>query len=163
MRFTLLAVLISNAFLASSSTPHIFEQATPITQSSAQIQQHLGSKLSSQAGIYFPGNSNYTVATSRWSPYEQPNISVVVEVGNANDVVETIRYANSVGMPFLAVNRGHGSPVTLAKVHHGIEIWLSKLDDIEIAEDGKTALLGGGVYIKKVIDALALKKKVTGE
>jgi hypothetical protein len=52
---------------------------------------------------------------------------------------------------------------TLAKVQNGIEIWLNQLDSIEVAEDGNTAVLGGGVYISPVINELAKYKKVTGK
>ena len=93
----------------------------------------------------------------------EPNVSVVVQVATAADVATTIKYANSVNMPFLALNQGHGSPFTLAKLQYGIEIWLTQLDSIEVAEDGNTAVLGGGTYIKQVINALAKYNKVTSK
>jgi hypothetical protein len=166
MYFSLLTASLSCVFQVAA-VPHVFRRTpdhfTPRSQTPSEIQQNLGPQLSRNASIYFPGGSQFAEATSRWSVYDQPNISVVVEVATAEDVAATIKYANRVHLPFLAVNRGHGSPITLARVRHGLEIWLAKLNSIEVAEDGNTAVLGGGVYIKEVIDKLAKYKKVAGK
>lgn len=45
---------------------------------------------------------------------------------------------------------------------HGIEIHMSQLNSINIAKDGKTVTLGGGVMSKNVTDALWAAGKQTG-
>lgn len=161
-----LLLVVALSFIVQAATvPHVFRRSSDDftwAYSPSHVQQSLGPHLSKNASIYFPGSSGFASGTDRWSLYAQPNISVVVEVGNAKDVAAAIKYANSVNLPFLAVSGGHGSPYTLEKVHHGIEIWLSQLTSIEVAEDGNTAVLDGGVYVKEVIDELAEYKKVTG-
>ncbi|KAE8148887.1 hypothetical protein BDV25DRAFT_141374 [Aspergillus avenaceus] len=124
----------------------------------------LGSKLSNGASIYFPGNAEFSNATARWSGYGAPNISVVVEVANQWDVAETVKYANRHHVPFIAINGGHGNIGTLENVHHGIEIWLHKLNAVAISDVGNTATFGGGVLSVDVINALwaANKQTVTG-
>ena len=57
---------------------------------------------------------------------------------------------------------GHGSIGSLGKLDHGIEIWMRKLDKTEIAEDGKTVRLGGGLLAKEITDALWAEGKQTG-
>jgi FAD/FMN-containing dehydrogenase len=57
----------------------------------------------------------------------------------------------------------HGSITTLGKMTHGIEIHLSQLNSIAIANDGQTATIGGGVIAKNLTDALWAAGKQTGE
>ncbi|ORY63307.1 uncharacterized protein BCR38DRAFT_475286 [Pseudomassariella vexata] len=128
---------------------------TPRAQTPSQIQLDLGPQLSNGSTIYVQGDDEFTTATSRWNVYGQPNVSVVVEVASAADVVATVQYANQVGMQFITVNRGHGSTYTLGNVQGGIEIWVTKLDTVTISEDGNTAVVGGGSYVESMISALA--------
>jgi hypothetical protein len=46
---------------------------------------------------------------------------------------------------------------------HGIEIHLSQLSGITIAQDGQTATIGGGVIAKNLTDTLWAAGKWTGE
>ena len=166
MHLSLLAVVSSCIYQVTAVPGSLLtrgtDDITPFDQSPGNIQQALGSQLSTNASIWFPGSTNFTNGASRWSTHANPNISVVVEVATADDVAATIKYANSVNMPFLAVNQGHGNVNTLAKLQNGIMIWLNQLSSIELAGDGKTALLGGGVYIKQIVDELAKYHKITG-
>lgn len=73
-----------------------------------------------------------------------------------------MKYANNLGLPFLAVNRGHGSTETLGKLKNGIEINLRTLDKIRINTDGKSATMQGGVYDDQVISSLWDAGYVTG-
>lgn len=56
---------------------------------------------------------------------------------------------------------GHGSIGSLGRLDHGIEIWMRKLNSIDIAEDGKTVRLGGGLKVKEITDALWAEGKQT--
>lgn len=118
------------------------------------IQTELGPQLSQNASIYFPGSSDFARATERWSTYAQPNISVVVQPGSEEDVATTVRYANQKGLPFLAVNQGHGSIESLGRLSHGISIYVHVLNHITINADGESANLGGGVYDDQLWRAL---------
>jgi hypothetical protein len=169
MLFTALATALGCLLNARSAlaepyalqrSPHGF---APSAVTSNQIQIDLGPQLSSNASIWFAGSDPFAEATSRWNVYGQPNISTVVEVATANDVATTVRYANENNIPFLAVNRGHGSPYTLAKVQGGIEIWLAQLNDIVIAEDGNSAVIGGGIYVDGIISGLSEHGKAGGK
>ncbi|KAL8913489.1 MAG: hypothetical protein Q9171_001677 [Xanthocarpia ochracea] len=54
-----------------------------------------------------------------------------------------VRFANKINLPFLAINRGHGSVSALGTFKHGVLIKLDNLTSIVIAADGKSAVLGG--------------------
>ncbi|KAJ5832859.1 hypothetical protein N7474_001170 [Penicillium riverlandense] len=124
----------------------------------------LGYNLSSTAKVYFPRSSGFKNATTRWSVLAEPKVNVVVVPGTENDVVETVKYANKKGLPFLTYNGVHGALVSLGKMDHGVGISLNQLSSVEVAEDGKTAKIGGGTMSKKVTDELwaAGKQTVTG-
>ena len=71
--------------------------------------------------------------------------------------------ANQYSLPFLAFNGAHGSTTTLGRMDSGIEIYLEQLNTIEIARDGNTAKIGGGVGSKKMVDVLWAAGKQTGK
>lgn len=74
-----------------------------------------------------------------------------------------VRFANAKKLPFLATNTAHGTLTTLGRMSHGIEIDMRSLNSIEIAADGNTARVGGGVRSKELIDALWAANKQTGQ
>lgn len=46
---------------------------------------------------------------------------------------------------------------------HGIEINMRRLASIDIAQDGKSAVMGGGVFVDEIIRTLDAKGKTTGK
>ncbi|RWA09270.1 hypothetical protein EKO27_g5840 [Xylaria grammica] len=128
-----------------------------ICQANATLQwlsptAELADRLSPGALIYSPGSDGFTQATSRWSVYEAPNISLVVVPSVENDVAETVKYANQNNLPFIAVSGGHGAIITESRVQNGIEIWMNQLNTVEI--DGYVARVDGGALTKTVSHAL---------
>lgn len=73
-----------------------------------------------------------------------------------------VKFANAVDVPFYVVNRGHGSTITQLAFKHGIQINMRKLTNIEIADDGKSAMMGGGVWVDEIRRVLDAKGKATG-
>ncbi|KAI1391575.1 FAD binding domain protein [Hypoxylon trugodes] len=126
--------------------------------------KELAERLSETAHVYTPESDDFAKITTRWSLLGLPDVKLVVVPSSENDVVETVKYANTQKLPFLARSGGHGSIATLGKMKNGIEIWLNQLDTIEIADDGTTAKIGGGVLVKSIIDTLwaAGKQAATG-
>ena len=72
-----------------------------------------------------------------------------------------MKYADRYNVPFLAVNRAHGTASALSNVYNGIEIYIHALNSMEIAENGESALMGGGTYQDQVVNYLAAYGKVT--
>ncbi|KAH6678178.1 hypothetical protein B0J14DRAFT_316655 [Halenospora varia] len=125
------------------------------------IEAELGPLLSQNASIITKSSPQFSGATLRWQDYHSPDIGVVVEVATEIDVQETIKYANQREIPFLAKSGGHGGIDSLARVHDGLEIWMRKINSIEVSSDGQTANIGGGVKSKDITDALWPLKKQT--
>ncbi|KAB5563516.1 putative FAD-dependent oxygenase [Coniochaeta sp. 2T2.1] len=121
-------------------------------------------KLSDTARVYYPGTDDFKAASARWSANPKPRVNAVVVPGTEEDVAETVRFANSLDIPFLAYGGAHGTLSTLSNMDWGIAIQLSQLSSVEIAADGKTATIGGGTLMKTVQDILwdAGKQTVTG-
>ena len=74
-----------------------------------------------------------------------------------------VKFAAGLNIPFLAANGGHGAIKTVGRMESGIEIWMNQLQTVEIAEDGKTATIGGGALSTNVTQALWAAGKQTGE
>ncbi|KAI0521823.1 FAD binding domain protein [Xylaria bambusicola] len=128
------------------------------------IESLLRGKLSAGAQIYLSGSDGYAKATNRWSVLDAPTTNIVVVPSVANDVSEIVKVANSMNVPYLAVNGGHGAITTVGKMKGGIEIWMDSLNSVKLSKDGKTATFGGGILSKAVTDSLWTlgKQTVTG-
>ncbi|KAF4495048.1 oxidoreductase [Fusarium agapanthi] len=125
----------------------------------------LSSKLSPQASIVLPDDSSFGGLVSRWRDWDGPQPGAVVRTFSESNVQETIRYANEHGIPFLARSGGHGATEALQLAKDVIIVDLRDQNDVEIAEDGKSARIGGGASVKKVVNELwaAGKQTVTGQ
>ena len=64
-------------------------------------------------------------------------------------------------MPFLAINKGHGTAAGLSTVYNGIAIYIRALDSMKIAEDGNSAYMGGGVYQDQFVNYLWDRGKIS--
>ncbi|KAL5119207.1 hypothetical protein ACEQ8H_002918 [Pleosporales sp. CAS-2024a] len=126
--------------------------------------QSLAPSLSPASRIYFPGSSQFTNYTVRWSNLDPPTPSVVIAPGNEKDVSRIVRFASQRNIPILAYNGHHGTLTTLGKMDYGIQIYLPQLNTISVSKDGNSAVIGGGVNAKNLTDALwaAGKQTVTG-
>ncbi|KAI4117113.1 MAG: hypothetical protein LQ345_002587 [Seirophora villosa] len=126
-----------------------------------RIQRDLRFRLNPRAQVHFRGSAVYDNATSRWSAAYNPDFVAVVVPATTEDVAVSVKLANMLGVPFLAVNRGHGSTIDMSRCRHGVNIYIHSLDSIEFAEDGQSAIFGGGVYGDQVIRSLAVRGKAT--
>ncbi|CAG9948945.1 unnamed protein product [Clonostachys rosea f. rosea IK726] len=131
---------------------------------SLQIAADLKPRLSPGAGVVLADDEEFATLVSRWREYHAPTVAAVVQVTTESDIQQTVRYANEKNIAFFGRAGGHGATEALAKAHDAIQVDLRKLNHIEIAEDGKTAKIGGGASVKEVVDALgkAGKRTVTG-
>ncbi|KAH8645772.1 putative FAD-dependent oxygenase [Xylariales sp. PMI_506] len=131
------------------------------TSAHLNITQELGPLLSPEAAIVFPGSPEFLIATDRDNELNPPTFSVVVEVATESDVQETVRYANKVGIPFLATTGLHGGSSALGNLHHGINIRMRKMKSASISPDGGSATFGGGTLVVEAKDALWAAGKQT--
>ena len=126
------------------------------------VTSQLASRLSANAQIYLPGSSDFEQATKRWSADDAPDFQIVVVPETADDVAEAVKFANEVEMPFLTQSGGHGSISSLGQMRGGMEIYLERLNSVEIDAESNTVKIGGGTLTKAVTDALWKAGKQTG-
>ncbi|KAI2620857.1 hypothetical protein GGS21DRAFT_541800 [Xylaria nigripes] len=142
-------------FAAGIGIPRFFEgyplSCTNLT--AEQVTRELGDQVSQGTLIFGPEDSRFNNATSRFSDVARPIIHVVVQPAEESDVSTIVNYCNENSIDFLAVNRGHGSTLSLA-TFNGIQIDMVKLDSITVQPDGKSAWFQGGVYSGQVSDYL---------
>lgn len=148
----------------------------------------LAQNLSKNAEVYIPSDEPFAALTVRWSNLEPPSPTVVVVAAIEEDVSQTVGSPLSLSFPFshlktadqncsrqvafaykndipiLAYNGHHGTLVSLGKMDYGIEIYLGRLNSLEIAEDGSTVTVGGGINSHNLTESLwaAGKQVVTG-
>jgi hypothetical protein len=56
------------------------------------VQDDLATRLSPAAKIFFPGSSEFELASRRWSVLEAPIVNVAIVPGTAQDVAETVSF-----------------------------------------------------------------------
>lgn len=86
-----LGIISSAPILLEGSTQHIFTKQPDIIS-------RLGPQLSPNASILLPGSADFRNATTRWQLYREPEIDVVVEVANDQDVQRTVSGTTPPGM-----------------------------------------------------------------
>ncbi|KAI0915159.1 FAD-binding domain-containing protein [Ustulina deusta] len=131
---------------------------------SLQIAAELRSRLSPSADIFGPSDEEFPGLVSRWREYHAPTVAAVVQVVTESDIQEAVRYANENNMAFFGRAGGHGATEAMALAQNALQIDFRKMNYVNVAEDGKTAKIGGGATVKQVVDALdeAGKRTVTG-
>ncbi|KAG8163960.1 hypothetical protein KVR01_005878 [Diaporthe batatas] len=120
--------------------------------------------LSDGAEVYVPSDEPFAALTVRWSNLEPPSPNVVVVAAIEEDVSQAVAFAYKNDIPILAYNGHHGTLISLGKMDYGIQIYLGHLDSLEIAGDGSTVTVGGGINSHNLTETLwaAGKQAVTG-
>ncbi|GAQ44577.1 hypothetical protein AtubIFM56815_004752 [Aspergillus tubingensis] len=120
-----------------------------------QIKKLLMPQLSENATIIFPDSEKWYDVTHRAAaPRVNPGYLAVVDVAAEDDVVNTIKVANEVGVPFLAVTGAHGWTDDISKIQDGVQIRMRGLNHVGLSPDNDTAYAGGGVLQYEVVQAL---------
>ncbi|TEA18247.1 FAD-linked oxidoreductase chyH [Colletotrichum sidae] len=124
----------------------------------------LSSELSPNASVILPSDPSFGGSVSRWREWHAPQVGMVVNAVTEGDVQAAVRYANSRGLPFLARSGGHGATEALHTAKDAVVIDLRGWNQVALADDGKSATIGGGASVKKVVNELwaAGKQTVTG-
>lgn len=81
-----------------TGSPYPFNVArndfSPLATRSADIIRQLGPQLSSNATILTQDDPQFINATTRWSAYHEPQISVVVNPGTEADVAAIVNHSS---------------------------------------------------------------------
>ncbi|KAI4093259.1 MAG: hypothetical protein LQ339_007737 [Xanthoria mediterranea] len=154
---TALAVCLH--YVSAFQTP-LMLRPHDISPSLSRMQAELGSQLCKGSSVYLSNYLGSRDHTERWSTAAEGDVMLVVAPTCEKDVATVVKLTNQIGLPFLAINRGHGSVSALGTIRNGVLIKLNNLVSVDIAPDGKSAVLGGGVYTDLLLRRLAKENKV---
>ncbi|KAI0397925.1 FAD-binding domain-containing protein [Xylariaceae sp. FL0594] len=131
---------------------------------SLSIAQELKLRLSPDAAAFCPQDAQFPSLVSRWREWHAPTVAAIVQVVTERDIQESVRFANEKNMPFFVRSGGHGATEALGLAKDALQIDVRKMSYVRVAEDGKSATIGGGASAKQVVDALEAvgKRTVTG-
>ncbi|KAI1339166.1 FAD binding domain-containing protein [Xylariaceae sp. FL0016] len=90
---------------------------------------------------------------SRWSDYNAPHPSVVINATSEEDVAAVVTYCANASIPFLPQNGGNGWAKQFDLGTNGVLINLAGLNQVTISADKQTATIGGGALINDTITA----------
>ncbi|OQN99435.1 hypothetical protein B0A48_14412 [Cryoendolithus antarcticus] len=123
----------------------------------------LGPQLSSGAALYTKSNSDFAKHDERWTQWNAPTFSAVVEPASEKDIVATIQYATSNGIPFFAQGGGHGYSGTLGIIQKAIMIKLQTNFGSALynAHDKSVSVGGGAKYSVLAEAAYAAGRELT--
>jgi len=93
--------------------------------------------------IIRPGDAEYEDARHVWNHMHDRHPAVIVRPANTEDVVRTVRFAASEGLP-IAVRGGSHSIAGFSTCDDGGVIDLQNMTDVQVDVDGRRAIAGGG-------------------
>ncbi|TAQ85444.1 hypothetical protein B7494_g6222 [Chlorociboria aeruginascens] len=114
----------------------------------------LGRQLSSGAAIYTPSSPQWANQTSRYSSYQQPTFNYVVVPAVEQDIILTMKYAESHNIQFMAQGGGHGFSSTLQTIQNAIMINMENFRYAIVDNSSNTVRVGGATVSAEVISAL---------
>ncbi|KAH7060552.1 hypothetical protein B0J12DRAFT_782609 [Macrophomina phaseolina] len=136
LQFRLLGLLAALALLLVRTST-----ASPLNLTSSILR----ARLSKNATVLDHKDAGFAAASARWTTYSGPTFSIVVEVATEQDVAETVAYASSRGIPFLAQSGGHGYSTTLSSIQDGIMVSLRRLSHTHYDNATAKVQVGGGI------------------
>ncbi|KAH6629404.1 FAD binding domain-containing protein [Boeremia exigua] len=110
------------------------------------IAQDLATLVSTASSVSIELNA-------RWSDFNAPLPSVVVNVTSEDDVAATVKYCTKGNIPFLAQNGGVAWANIFDLGQTGVLINLAGLNTVTVSDDKKSATIGGGASIGETIAA----------
>lgn len=133
----------------------------PACPTGERLLMELAPLLSQDADILLPSSPAWDQSRSS-APRIQPSFIASVHVTTEKDVEATVKYANRLKVPFLAITGTHGWATSLNKIHGGIQINMRKLNNTKVHPDGKRATVGGGTMQYELVRSLYSQgKKLT--
>ncbi|HKC27444.1 MAG TPA: FAD-binding oxidoreductase [Jatrophihabitans sp.] len=95
-----------------------------------------------------PGDSEYDTARRIWNHVHDKHPALVVRPASRDDVVRTVQFARSEGLP-VAVRGGSHSIAGFSTCDDGIVIDLANMNSVEVDPERKRAVAGGGTKWKE--------------
>jgi FAD/FMN-containing dehydrogenase len=90
-----------------------------------------------------PGEPSYETARRVWNHAIDKRPALIVRAASTKDVVQTVRFARSQGMP-IAVRGGAHSAAGFSTCDEGIVLDLAQLNEVQVDIESRRAFAGGG-------------------
>ncbi|KAL8783268.1 MAG: hypothetical protein Q9213_004744 [Squamulea squamosa] len=109
------------------------------------IRVELQRRLSPTARILLEGDEDFHLVNARYTDYQRPTFIAGVKVAEERDVVETVNYARSRGIPFMARTGGHSLTTSSRGIQRGIILDMRGLNVVRYDTSKQQMTVGGGV------------------
>lgn len=109
------------------------------------VQRELGKQLSPSAEVVIEGDEGFEYVNARYTDYKRPGYIAGVKVAEERDVVRTVNYARSRGIPFMARTGGHSLTTSLGRIQNAIVVEMRGLNSIIYNAEKQQMTIGGGV------------------
>ncbi|KAK8119159.1 FAD-linked oxidoreductase alt4 [Apiospora kogelbergensis] len=130
-----------------------------------ESHHELASRLSPNGRLCYPGSEGFDASNLRFTEYERPTYTAVVQPACAEDVVAAVKYATGKNIPFSPRAGHHAVTSTMRHLQNGILIDMRTLNNITFDSESKTVTVGGGVITEdfvKFIHKLGMEVRVIG-
>jgi FAD/FMN-containing dehydrogenase len=105
-----------------------------------------GLRANLRGELFIPGDAGYDDARALWNGMVDRRPAALVRVAGVDDVVSAVRFAGEHGLTVTARGGGHGVAGN-ALSDGGLVVDLSRLKDVSVDPDARTARSGGGVTL----------------
>lgn len=105
-----------------------------------------------QGSVFLPGDADYDAERSGFQTFGQRRPQVVVAAVDSDDVKAAIEFAAARDLPVAVLSTGHG---VAAEVEGGVLITTSRMSEVRIDAERRTAWFAAGVRWGQVVEAAA--------
>ncbi|KAJ5087784.1 FAD binding domain-containing protein, partial [Penicillium angulare] len=109
------------------------------------LKHELPKRLSARAAVTFQGEEQFTALDARYTNYKRPQYIAIVQPAEERDVVESVNYARSRGIQFVARAGGHSLTSSLRRLNNAIAIDMRNLKNVQYDEKTRQITVGGGI------------------
>jgi len=106
-----------------------------------------------RGAVATPGDPDYDALRACWNRSYDQRPDVIVEAADADDVVAALAWAHTHALPVAVQSTGHGAGTT---IDAGLLLKTSRLDDVTVDADARTATVGAGARWSDVLEKTAL-------
>ncbi|KAI9438134.1 FAD-binding domain-containing protein [Lactarius indigo] len=130
---------LGSTFLAAS----VLCQQFPVTKYKGTCQ-NIEATISSASQVFYPGSQEFEADISHWANSSSQVSACSVEPGTPQDVGLILRELASTRTPFAVKGAGHSLNLGFSSTL-GVQISLTRFNDIVINEDSETVVIGAGL------------------
>jgi FAD/FMN-containing dehydrogenase len=122
------------------------ETMGPAMAGTVEVGAFDGLRADLRGELFTPGDAGYDDARALWNGMVERRPAAIARAAGVEDVVAAVRFASEHGLAVTARGGGHGVAGN-ALSDGGLVVDLSRLKDVSVDPDARTARAGGGVTL----------------